>query len=114
MCLMLWHLNSRGGGTGGRGFTIDLGKSGPSPVQSSPNKTGGSSSSSSKPTTAATALGGEGGAKFDLPPLVKTGKDGAAEIKMPALPLKANFKRKEKDVKVRPWIDIPRTAHHVP
>ena len=32
---------------------------------------------------------------FELPPLVKTGKEALGEIKMPALPLKANLKRKE-------------------
>ena len=93
---------SRSAGGGAGGFTIDLSKSAPSPLQTSGALTSASPAkgkTAAAPTSAASALGGEG-IKFDLPPLVKTGKDGVGEIKMPALPLKANFKKKEKEFRV--------------
>lgn len=42
-----------------------------------------------------TGGGQEGDRTFSLPPLVKTGKEIIGEIKMPALPLKANLKKKQ-------------------
>jgi hypothetical protein len=74
-------------------------------VQSAPAKAGGGASFTFDKLDASSAAGpvrgklppGRGqpeAKKFELPPLVKTGKEILSDIKMPALPLKANLKKK--------------------
>ena len=88
------------------GVTGLFGASGPSPgkVTSGFNISGFQASPALSASGAgSTSKQGAAIQKFELPALVKTGKEIVGEIKMPALPLKANLKKKnlEEDAVVK-------------
>jgi len=91
------------------GVTGLFGASGPSPGKVSTATGGFNVGGFQVPQLPSSAKGagstktGEPAPKFELPALVKTGKEIMGDIKMPALPLKANLKKKnlEEDTAVK-------------